>query len=104
MGILAVAWFFWVRTLASDRAMRILLVWALFVAAGVVAMVSLALGTRDGLPHLRGALHAGMDRVRPVPESQPYGGAAGHGGAGGRRMHGAGGAAAALAGIGGCRA
>ena len=41
MGFLAVAWFFWVRTLANDRGMRVFLVWALFAVAGVVAIVSL---------------------------------------------------------------
>jgi O-antigen ligase len=46
-GFLAVAWFFWVRTLASDRETRVVLVWALVAAAGAVAVVSLALGTRD---------------------------------------------------------
>jgi len=46
MGFLAVAWFFWVRTLACDRAVRVFLVWALFFAAATVAAVSLALGTR----------------------------------------------------------
>jgi O-antigen ligase len=46
MGVLAVSWFFWVRTLASDRGVRLFLVWGLFVAAGVVAIVSMALGTR----------------------------------------------------------
>jgi len=47
MALLAVAWFFWVRTLASDSAVRHFLIWALFAVAGVVAAVSLALGTRD---------------------------------------------------------
>jgi O-antigen ligase len=46
MGFLAVAWFFWVRTLACDRPVRVFLVWALFAAAGTVAIVSLVLGTR----------------------------------------------------------
>jgi O-antigen ligase len=46
MGFLAVAWFFWVRTLACDRSVRVFLVWALFFTAGVVAVVSLSLGTR----------------------------------------------------------
>ena len=46
IGFLAMAWFFWVRTLACDRPIRTFLIWALFVAAGIVATVSLALGTR----------------------------------------------------------
>ncbi|MGA3170500.1 MAG: O-antigen ligase family protein [Chthoniobacteraceae bacterium] len=46
MGLLAGAWFFWVRALASERPVRIFLVWALFVTASAVAAVSLALGTR----------------------------------------------------------
>ena len=46
MGFLAAAWFFWVRTLACDRSLRVFLVWALFGTAAVVASVSLILGTR----------------------------------------------------------
>ena len=46
VGVLAVAWFFWVRTLACDRPTGLFLVWALFACAGVVAVVSLILGTR----------------------------------------------------------
>jgi len=46
MGFLAAGWFFWVRTLACDGTVRVFLVWALFAAAGVVAIVSLVLGTR----------------------------------------------------------
>ena len=46
MGFLAVAWFFWVRTLACERPVRLFLIWALFVAAGTVAVVSMVLGTR----------------------------------------------------------
>ncbi len=46
VGFLAVAWFFWVRTLASDRSVRIFLTWSLFASAAIVAIVSLALGTR----------------------------------------------------------
>jgi O-antigen ligase len=46
MGFLAAAWFFWVRTLACDRPVRLFLVWALFATAGCVAIVSLWLGTR----------------------------------------------------------
>jgi O-antigen ligase len=46
MAFLVAAWFFWVRTLACDRPVRIFLVWALFAAAAVVAIVSLVLGTR----------------------------------------------------------
>jgi O-antigen ligase len=46
MGLLAVAWFFWVRTLACDRPVQVFLVWALFGSAAVVAIVSLYLGTR----------------------------------------------------------
>jgi len=44
--LLGAGWFFWVRTLACDRSVRIFLVWALFFTAGTVATVSLALGTR----------------------------------------------------------
>jgi O-antigen ligase len=47
MGVLAVGWYFWVRTLACERPVRLFLVWALFGAAGIVAVVSLALGTRS---------------------------------------------------------
>jgi O-antigen ligase len=46
MGFMAVAWFFWVRTLASDQEERVLLAWGLFGTAACVAIVSLALGTR----------------------------------------------------------
>jgi len=46
MGFLAAGWFFWVRTLACDRPVRLFLVWALFATAACVAIVSLALGTR----------------------------------------------------------
>jgi len=46
VGTLAVAWFFWVRTLACERTVRVFLVWALFFTAAIVAGVSLALGTR----------------------------------------------------------
>jgi O-antigen ligase len=47
MGLLAVAWFFWVRTLSNDRPVRVFLVWALFATAGIVGLVSLILGTRQ---------------------------------------------------------
>ena len=47
MGALAIGWFFWVRTLACDRGVRLFLVWALFTTAAAVAVVSLALGTRQ---------------------------------------------------------
>jgi O-antigen ligase len=47
MGLLALGWFFWVRTLACDQGTRLFLVWVLFSAAAVVAIVSLALGTRQ---------------------------------------------------------
>ena len=46
VALLAVGWFFWVRTLACDREVRVFLVWALFGSAAIVAIVSLALGTR----------------------------------------------------------
>ena len=46
MGLLAVGWFFWVRTLAADLWTRAFLLWSLFLAAAIVATVSLALGTR----------------------------------------------------------
>jgi len=47
MAVLALGWFFWVRTLACDQGVRLFLVWALFAAAAAVAIVSLVLGTRQ---------------------------------------------------------
>ena len=46
MAYLAAAWFFWVRTLACDRTVRVFLIWALFCTAACVAMVSMALPPR----------------------------------------------------------
>ncbi len=46
MGLLAGAWFFWVRTLACERSLRLFLVWALFATAAAVAIVSMAVGAR----------------------------------------------------------
>ena len=45
-AFLAVAWFFWVRTLACDRPVRLFLIWALFGAATCVAAVSISLAPR----------------------------------------------------------
>ena len=67
MGFLAVAWFFWVRTLASDQTVRVFLVWALFAAAGAVAIVSLVLGTRDDFLIYGVRYTPGWSGFGPVP-------------------------------------